>query len=358
VQRPAAANEGRGGCKRAFGWLPVVFRQVSRAGKVQRIITRTATIAVGLVVVGLAWYRIAAADREVLSRSLACPLSGHFVRAGDVEMFVQQDGPPDGPAVLFVHGAGAWSGIWRGTMDTMVTRGFHVVAIDMPPFGFSERPANADYGDEAQGRRILAVAEALHLTGITLVGHSFGARPAMEAYFLDSLRFSRIALVDAALGLEAQVAQPPRIALRAVLAIAPLRNALVSATLTNPALTGRFLRRFVSEPSAVTAERVAMLRRPFGVEHTTAAVGAWLRPFMLTRERSLASLRPLYEDIGVPMLILWGDADPVTPIAQGRELAKLIPNAKLVEFAGVGHVAPIEAPERLSAELLAFLGRR
>ena len=307
---------------------------------------------------GLAWYRIAAADREVLSRSLACPLSGHFVRAGDVDMFVQQDGPPAGPPVLLVHGAGAWSEIWRGTMDTLISRGFHVVAVDVPPFGFSERPANADYGDEAQGRRILAVAEALHLTGVTLVGHSFGARPAMEAYFLDSLRFSRIVLVDAALGLDAQVVQSPRIALRTLLAIAPLRNALVAATLTNPSLTDRFLRKFVSDPAVVTSERVTMLRRPFSVEHTTAAVGAWLRPFMLTHERSLASLRPLYEDIGVPMLILWGDSDQITPIAQGRDLAKLIPRAKFVELSGVGHLPPIEAPERVSAEMLAFLGHR
>ena len=342
----------------AFGLVPVVFGEVSHPGIVQRIVARTATIAVALVVVGLAWYRFAAADREALSRSLACPLSGRFVRGGDVEMFVQQDGPANGPAVLFVHGTGAWSQIWRRTMDTLATKGFHVVAVDVPPFGFSERPANADYGDEAQARRILAVAEALHLTGITLVGHSFGARPAMEAYFLDSLRFSRIVLVDAALGLEAPVAQPPRIALRTLLAIAPLRNAIVSATLTNPALTGRLLRKAVSDQSTVTPEQVAMFQRPLTVQHTTAAFGAWLRPFILTHERSLAALRPLYESLGVPTLILWGGADAITPVAQGRDLAKLIPGAKLVELAGVGHIPAIEAPEQFDAALLAFLERR
>jgi pimeloyl-ACP methyl ester carboxylesterase len=202
------------------------------------------------------------------------------------------------------------------------------------------------------------VAEALHLTGITLVAHSFGARPAMEAYFLDSLRFSRIVLVDAALGLEAPVAQPPRIALRTLLAIAPLRNAIVAATLTNPALTGRFLRKAVSDQSTVTREQVAMFQRPLTVQHTTAAFGAWLRPFILTHERSLAALRPLYESLGVPTLILWGGADAITPVAQGRDLAKLIPGASLVELAGVGHIPAIEAPEQFDGALLAFLERR
>jgi pimeloyl-ACP methyl ester carboxylesterase len=330
---------------------------VSFPGNVPRIITRTAAAAVVLLVLGLAWFRVAAADRESLNRALACPVGGRFVRAGDVQMFVQEDGPPGGPAVLFVHGPGAWSQIWRRTMDTLAANGFRVVAVDIPPFGFSERPVTADYGDEAQGRRILEVAEALHLTGVTLVGHSFGARPAMEAYFLDSLRFSRIVLIDAALGLDEMGAvRPQKLALRTLLAIAPLRNALVAATLTNPNLTRKLLRRLVSEQSAVTPEQIAMFQRQFTVEHTTAALGAWLRTFLLSHERSLAVMRPLYESMGVPTLVLWGDSDSVTPVAQGRDLAKLIPAAKLVELPGVGHMPVMEAPDQFDAALLAFLG--
>jgi len=322
----------------------------------ERKITRVVTIVVTLVVVVLVWFRVAANTRETLSRSLASPLTGRFLRSGDLQMFVQEDGPPDGSPVLFVHDAGEWSQIWRRTMDTLAARGFHVVAVDMPPFGFSERPADADYSDEAQGRRILDVAETLHLTGITLVGHSVGARSAMEAYFLDSLRFSRIVLVDAALGLnEMGKVRPQRYGLRALLAIAPLRNAIVAATLTNPALTGRLLRRFVSDPSVVTPEYVAMFQRPLAIEHTTAAVGAWLRPFMLSHERSLVVMSPLYESIGVPTLLLWGEADPITPVEQGRDLAKLIPGAMLVELPDVGHIPAMEAPQRFDRELTQFL---
>src|SRR5262245_16446496 len=172
-----------------------------RPRSIQRKVFKALATVFGLMVVGLAAFRIAAANREALNRSLACPMSGRFVSAGGLQVFVQEDGPTGGPAVLFVHGAGTWSELWRGTMDTLAAKGFHVVALDMPPFGFSERPSNADYGDEVQGRRILAVAEALHLTGVTLISHSFGARPAMEAYFLDSLRFSRLVFVDAVLGI-------------------------------------------------------------------------------------------------------------------------------------------------------------
>ena len=327
-----------------------------RPSGLERKITRIAALVAALVVVALGWFRFAAADREALKRSLACPTNGRFVQAGDIQMFVQEDGPSQGQTVLFVHGTGAWSQIWRRTMDTLASRGFHVVAIDMPPFGFSERPATPDYSDEAQGRRILDVAEALHLTGITLVGHSFGARPAMEAYFLDSLRCSRLVLVDAALGLdEMGKVRPQRLFLRSFLAIAPLRNAVVAATLTNPAFTGRLLRRLVSNQSAVTPENIAMFQRQFAVEHTTPAFGAWLRPFLLNHERSMVVMSPLYESIGVPTLLLWGESDAVTPIAQGRELAKLIPGATLVELPDVGHIPAIEAPDKFDAALLTFL---
>lgn len=327
-----------------------------RPVRAERKLTWIPTIVVALTVAGLASFRVAAADRESLSRSLACPVGGRFVRAGDVEMFVQEDGPPEGRAVLLIHGTGAWSQIWRRTMDTLAARGFRVVAVDMPPFGFSERPSTADYSDEAQGRRILEVARALHLTGITLVGHSFGARPAMEAYFLDSLRFSRIVLVDAALGLdEMGKVLPQRLALRTLLALAPLRNALVAATLTNPALTGRLLRRFVSDQSTVTPENIAMFQRQLTVEHTTPAIGAWLRPFLLSHERSLVVMSPLYESISAPTLLLWGDSDPIAPVALGRDLVKLIPGATLVELPGVGHIPAMEAPDKFDAALLTFL---
>jgi pimeloyl-ACP methyl ester carboxylesterase len=327
-----------------------------RPASIERRVIWILTIVVALTVAALALFRIAAANRETLARSVASPLSGRFVQAGDIQMFVQENGPPDGRAVLFIHGIGAWSQIWRRTMDTLAASGFHVVAVDMPPFGFSERPATADYSDEAQGRRILDLVEALHLTGITLVGHSFGARSAMEAYFLDSSRFSRIVLVDAATGLsEMGKVRPPRFALRTLLAIAPLRNAVVAATLTNPALTRRLLRRFVSDESTVTPEYVAMVQRQLTVENTTPAIGAWLRPFLLSHERSLVVMSPLYESIDVPTLVLWGESDLVTPVADGRGLAKLIPGAKLVELPGVGHMPLIEAPQRFNAELMQFL---
>jgi pimeloyl-ACP methyl ester carboxylesterase len=328
-----------------------------RRSNLLRRATMAIVVAVIAVPIGaLACFRFAAARRETVPRIAAAPTQGYFVRAADLEMYVQEIGPRSGAPVLLIHGTGAWSEIWRRTLDTLAAAGFHAIAIDMPPFGYSERPANAEYDDDAQARRILGVIAALKLERVTLVGHSFGARPAMEAFFLDGSRIARLVLVDAALGLDTTV-RGARWAARAALAVPLLRDALVSATLTNPRFTARLLRGLVADTSAVTEPRIAMLQQPFVRERTTTSYGEWLRPFMVSGERSLATDRARYRDIHVPTLVMWGEADSITPVAQGKEIGGLVPGAAWVELSGVGHIPAIEATGRFNAELVNWLAR-
>lgn len=325
------------------------------------VLLRRAIIAIGAIVIGLpaivlAYFRFAAARRETAPRVAAAPKTGYFVRAADAEMYVQEAGPRSGAPVLLIHGTGAWSEIWRQTLDTLAATGYRALAIDMPPFGYSERPTNANYGDEAQARRILGVIDALKLERVTLVGHSFGGRPTMQAFFLDGSHVERLVLVDVALGLDttAAVAGWP---VRAVLAVPPLRDALVSATLTNPAFTARLLRGLVADTSAVTARRVAMLQRPFVRERTTASFGEWLRPFLGTSEHTLATDRARYRDIRVPTLVMWGEADGVTPLEQGKAIAGLVPGSTWIALPRVGHIPAIEATGLFNVELMKWLAR-
>jgi pimeloyl-ACP methyl ester carboxylesterase len=310
-------------------------------------------------IVVLSAYRLAASRREVRASADVAPKSGHFVRAADVEMFVQEVGPPTGPPVVLIHGTGAWSEIWRQTLDTLAAHGFRAIALDMPPFGFSDRPENATYTDEAQARRILGVLNALRLDSVTLVGHSFGGRPTMTAFFIDPSRVKQLVLVDVALGLDTTT-KPMQLAwpVRAILGTGAIRNGLVSATLTNPQFTARLLRGLVADPNAVTPARVAMMQQPFVRQRTTMAYGEWLVPFLTTSERSPATDRSRYASIRVPTLVLWGNRDAITPLGQGRDLAAVIPGVDFVELDGVGHIPAIEAPDQFNAALIKFLERR
>ena len=326
-----------------------------------RALRRVAGVAAGLVLAVallLVVFRIAAAFRESKSRTAGAPPGGRFVRAGDVEIHVQEEGPADGPPVLLVHGTGACSEIWRETMRAAAAAGYRCIALDMPRFGFSERPATADYGDEAQARRIVGVLDALEIPSAVLVGHSFGGRPTVEATFLAPERVRALVLVDAALdvhGAASGDATPPWLA--AILGAAPLRDALVAATVTNPLLTKRLL-LLIATPSAASDERLAMFRRPLVVVGSTPAVGEWLEPFVTRRERSRSTEVARYGGLAMPTLVLWGARDDLTPPAQGRRIAGLIPGAELVVLPTAGHIPAIEDPARFNAALVDFLRRR
>lgn len=307
----------------------------------------------------LAAARVAAARRETVVRRLAAPEGprAHWVSAGDVQLFVQDAGRRYGPVVVLLHGTGAWSEIWSSTTDALSAAGYRVIAIDLPPFGYSKRPANADYSDAAQARRLLAAFDALALSdSITLVGHSFSARAAMEATFMSPQRISSLVLVDAALDLDPPaVVAPAPLPLRLVLGAPVLRDALVSATLTNPLLTKRLLLKLISDSSAATPERVAMLQRPFVVTGTTPAYGAWLEPFLTRRERSRSTESARYRTLALPTLVIWGARDAVTPLPQGKRLAGLIPGARLAVLPTAGHIPAIESPAPFNAALVAFV---
>ena len=73
-------------------------------------------IAIGVSAL-LGVFRYQSSRRETRTRVEAAPATGRFVRAADVDMFIQESGPRDAPVVLFVHGMGAWSELWRATLD-------------------------------------------------------------------------------------------------------------------------------------------------------------------------------------------------------------------------------------------------
>jgi len=268
---------------------------------------------------------------------------------------VQELGPVGAPVVVFVHGMGAWSELWRETLVATAGAGFRAVALDLPPFGYSERPAPDAFGRRHQARRILGVVDALGVEQAILVGHSFGGGPTMEAVLLAPQRVRALVLADAAIGLDATggVGALPA----AVLGLRPLRNAIVAATITNPMLTRRLISGFVANTAAVTDARISVVQAPMVHQGATDAFGFWLLDFVTSREVAVSQRPDAYRPLTLPTLIIWGALDTTTPLSQGQRLAQLISGAELAVMAGVGHMPQIEDPAQFNRLLLAFLRR-
>ncbi len=63
------------------------------------------------------------------------------------------------------------------------------------------------------------------------------------------------------------------------------------------------------------------------------------------------------KNIRVPVLVVHGDADPLIPYGNGQFLGQQIKTARLLTYPSIGHLPPIEAPERLNADVIEFLER-
>ena len=321
---------------------------------------RLGLVAVSLLVtLGLAVSRWMASRRETQVAASAAPTGGRFVPAGDVQMFVQEMGDPAAPAVLFVHGTGAWSETWRPAMAAVAGAGFRAIAVDLPPFGYSQRPDPPRYAKADQGRRIVAALDGLGVARVILVGHSFGGGPTTEAALLRPERVEALVLVDAALSIRDPAvpdSRPPAVA-RLGLATRPFRDAMVATFFSNPRFTRRLLQSFIADPAVATPERVAVYQRPLTLQGTTRAFGEWLPELLAPAAPSRSEDPAAYATLGLPLAIIWGDRDTITPLEQGRRLAALAPGATLDVLPGVGHIPQIEDPRAFNDLLVKVLRR-
>ena len=116
-------------------------------------------------------FRLAASVRETGARAQLAPRTGQLVPTRSGGVFVQEKGPEDGVPVVLFHGTAAWSELWRHTTPVLAAAGFHVIALDLPPFGFSDRPGN--YSRQDQAARVNDVLIQLKVAPAIIVGHSF-----------------------------------------------------------------------------------------------------------------------------------------------------------------------------------------
>lgn len=193
-----------------------------------------------------------------------------------------------------------------------------------------------------------------------LVGHSFGGGPTVEAALLAPERVQALVLVDAALNLQAVQSAPtePPPFIQHFSAMRPLRNAMIASTITNPLFTRKLLQLMIHDPADATPAHVQMLQQPLTLIGSTDTLGDWLLPFLTVTDTGLSSKPDAYQALTMPTLLIWGERDTITPLAQGEYLQQILPNAKLVSLPEVGHIPHIEETTAFNTTLVRFLVAR
>lgn len=259
---------------------------------------------------------------------------------------VAERGPAAGPPILLIHGTAGWSGFWREVAAHLARRGWRVIAVDVPPFGYSDRDPAARYGRPDQARRL---AEVLRATAgrrpAAVVAHSFGAGAGVELALRSPHAVGRLVLVDPALGVPDAEPRGAR-----ALRIRAIAEPLTAATVTNPWALTPLLRTMLTRKHS--ADRwYDTLRAPMRRSGTTGGYAAWLPTLFASDDLALSRTSAGLRSLKMPVALIWGEADTVTPIAQGEALAKLVRPVAFVRLPGVGHIPHIEDPAGFTAAL-------
>jgi pimeloyl-ACP methyl ester carboxylesterase len=261
----------------------------------------------------------------------------------------------EGPPAVLLHGWPGWRADYRDVVPLLAPEA-DVVVPDLRGFGESdrhERPPREAYSAAAQAASVLALIEELGLDRPVLVGYDVGSRIArlIAAEHPDAIRALVLAPPMPGAGERIISADSQR-----EYWYQPFHNLALADELLDgrPDAVRSYLRHFWEHWSApgwsLPADRfdalVALYARP-GAFTTSIA---WYRSGSGGVATALTERVPAPDDrIAVPTTVLWGELEPLLPVAWSDRIGEFFADAELQILEGVGHFTPLEAPLRVAA---------
>ncbi|MGH2866050.1 MAG: alpha/beta fold hydrolase [Solirubrobacteraceae bacterium] len=254
-----------------------------------------------------------------------------------------------GPVLLLVHGMAGDYRNWQRVIEPLAER-HTVIAPDLPGHGASA-PGGGDYSIGAMAAELRDLLMILGHDRASFVGHSLGGGIVMQLSYQFPELTERLVLVSSG-GLGAEVSP----VLRA--AALPGSGLFIAATAKTASRAGGALGRGLAavgwRPTADLAEVARGYASLADADRRTAFLGT-VRSVINSRGQSVSASDRLYLAQDVPVLLIWGDRDPIIPVSHGQRAHEAMPGSRLEIFEGVGHLPPAEAPERFVVVLERFL---
>jgi pimeloyl-ACP methyl ester carboxylesterase len=247
-----------------------------------------------------------------------------------------------GQPVILVHGSAANRRIWRALIERLADR-YRVIAPDLPGYGESAARDGASAAVDVDAVLALAraVGEPFHL-----VGHSYGGAVALEAALDLEPRLRSLTVVEP---VSFQLLRPDAdaAALEEIEAVASRHLELVASG-DLEACAEHFMRYWIG-PAAWAAMPAELRCR---IVATMPKVAAEFRFFF--REARGADH---FLHLRVPTLLVRGTRTTLAARRVVEVLGKLLPNARLAELHGAGHLAPVTHPALVEAAIEAHIAR-
>nr|WP_298380775.1 alpha/beta hydrolase [uncultured Halomonas sp.] len=264
---------------------------------------------------------------DVKSTQLDAPLRLHYLDEGE------------GPVVVWLHGSGPGASghsNFKGNYPVFVEAGFRNIVLDLPGFGRSDKPADAQYHLDFFVEALNGLLEALNISRCTLLGNSLGGAIALGQTLTHPQRTERLILMAPG-GVEARetyfqmegIQRMVEVFGRGPMGIEEMREVMTLQLFDSSQLDEELL----AERAAVAPTQPANLFSTMMVPDMTERLG----------------------ELDCPMLGFWGINDRFNPVGGTHKLLEHAPQARFLLLNRCGHWVQVEHTDLFNRTCLDFL---
>ncbi|MDV6014179.1 4,5:9,10-diseco-3-hydroxy-5,9,17-trioxoandrosta-1(10),2-diene-4-oate hydrolase [Haloechinothrix sp. LS1_15] len=270
--------------------------------------------------------------------------------ADGLRLHYHEAGTEHEETVVLLHGGGPGASAWSnfGRNIGVLAKKFHVLAVDQPGFGRSDKPTEHPQYFTHSASALLGLLDALGVQRAHLIGNSLGGGTAVRFALDNPDRAGRLVLMGPG-GLSVNVFTPD-----------PTEGVQRLASFAAPPGPSKekleqFLRVMVYDQSLITPELVEERYATASTPESLAAMKAMGESFMRPEEAERGMLwREAYR-LRQRVLLIWGREDRVNPLDGALVALKTIPRAQLHVFGRCGHWAQVEKFDEFNRLALDFL---
>jgi pimeloyl-ACP methyl ester carboxylesterase len=253
------------------------------------------------------------------------------VTVAGIRVRYSAEGPKTGPAIVLIHGLGGRAEDWLDLAPYFANAGFRVYMPDLPGYGRSEKAASFSYSVHDEAEIVAGFLDALDLKQVDLGGWSMGGAIAQHVAARHPERVRRLMLFDSA-----GIYEMPKwdITLFMPKTAAQL-DQLDALLMPHPPVVPGFVARDILR---ISGKNSWVIQRAINE--------------MLTGKDATDSILP---QLKMPVLIVWGAEDKITPLSQGEKMHSLVPQSQLAVIPGCGHLAPTQCSAQIGFRVVEFV---
>lgn len=268
--------------------------------------------------------------------------NSRFAEVDGIEVHFQEFGDSSNPKMILIHGFTASTYVWKTVAPKFAEEGYHVIAVDLIGYGFSEKPAWFDYKIASQARMVTRFMNRLGIGKATLVGSSYGGAIAAWVTLDSPERVDKLVLVSSVINDD-----PKYTPILKLLAFPGIGETLSPFLVDSKVFLKHRMHGSIHKTNheMITEERLESVLRPLKAADAHRSLLNTARNWEANRIEEDAHL------IDQPTLLVWGDNDTVIPIEIGEKLYDRVLNSRFVIFKDCGHV-PHEENSELFTELV------